>query len=207
MRTFYDVDSRLDKIVLEKSPAAHPIVIQVTKFDDESIEDFHEDMDDAHRTGQSIIPIMINSYGGSAYGCLGMISAIQHAKLPVATICTSKAMSAGAILFCFGTEGYRFMDSNAILMIHDVASVTDGKIEDIKADTSHLDYLNKTLYKRVAKHLGHPDNYFTDLIKHKHSHVDWYLTARDAMKHNIANHLKVPSFEVKISLDIKFCGG
>lgn len=203
MRIFYNIDPNLDRIIIEKSPAANPVVIHVTAFDDEAVEDFQDDMDDAHRTGQPVIPIVVNSYGGSAYGCLGMVSAIQNAKLPVATICTSKAMSAGAILFCFGTEGYRFMDPNAILMIHDVASDTFGKIEDIKADATHVDYLNKTMYKRVAKHLGHPENYFTDLVK-RHNHVDWYMTAKEAKTHKIANHLRVPNFEVKISLDIKF---
>ena len=203
MRIFYDIDSRLDRIIAEKSPSANPVIVRVTGFDEESIEDFHDDMDDAHRTGQPVIPIVIDSFGGSAYGCLNMVSAIQNAKLPVATICTSKAMSAGAILFCFGTEGMRFMDPNAIMMIHDVSSDTFGKVEDIKADATHVDFLNKTMYKRIAKHLGHPDNYFLDLVK-QHNHIDWYLTAKDAKKHKIVNHLCVPKFEVKISLDIKF---
>jgi ATP-dependent protease ClpP protease subunit len=203
MRTELKIDPRLkiDKLddVIER-----PEIIRLTDFDSKDLEDFEEDIDDAHNTGQPIIPIIVDTYGGNAYNLLGMISAIENSSLPIATICTSKAMSAGAILFCFGTDGYRFMDPNAILMFHDAASFTGGKIEDIKADTLHLDQLNQTMYKRVAKHLGHKDSYLLDLIKKEHNHVDWYMGSREAKKHKIANHLRVPKFEVELSLDIKF---
>ena len=202
MRKFYEFDPRLqiDKIT---DVMPEPRIIHVTEFNEEALEDFHKDMDDAHHTGQPVIPIIIDSYGGSAYGVLGMISAIENSRLPVATIVTSKAMSAGAILFCFGTEGYRFMDRHATMMIHDVGSFTAGKVEDIKADTKQLDVLNRDVYRRASKHLGHEAGYLGKFIKENH-HVDWYLTAVKAKKHNIANHLRVPSLTIKINLEMKF---
>jgi len=202
MRTFWKIDERLhiEKLddVLDK-----PKIIRVNKFDEKSLEEFEEDMDEAHQTNQPVIPIVIDSFGGSAYGCLGMLAAIENARVPVATILTSKAMSAGAILFCWGTEGYRFMHPDAWMMIHDVGSFTGGKVEDIKADTKMIDNMNQRMYKRVSKKLGHKDDYIGDLIK-DHHHVDWFLTAKDAKKHNIANHLKVPSFEAEITLNYSF---
>ena len=110
------------------------------------METFEKDMSEAQQTGQPVVPVIIDSYGGVVYGLLGMISAIEQCSIPVATILTSKAMSAGAILFCFGTEGYRFMDKNACMMIHDAGCMSQGKVEDIKADTKHLDHLNQSLY-------------------------------------------------------------
>jgi ATP-dependent protease ClpP protease subunit len=180
-----------------------PKIIRVNKFDEDSLEDFEEEMDEAHRTGQDVIPIVVDSYGGSAYGILGMISSIENAELPIATILTSKAMSAGAILFCFGTEGYRFMHPEAWLMIHDVGSYTGGKVEEIKADAKQMDTMNQRMYRRLSKHLGHSQDYIGNLIKENH-HVDWFLTAKDAKKHKIANHLYVPKFDVEISLSINF---
>lgn len=179
-----------------------PVVIRVTNFDSGGVEDFEEDMGRAHESGQPIIPIIIDSYGGSAYACSAMISAIEHSRIPVATIVTSKAMSAGAILFAFGTEGYRFMCPHATLMLHDIASAIDGKIEDMKADVKHVDYLNSKVYKRMAKHLGHEENYFLDLLQ-KHKHLDIHLTARQAKRHRIANILKVPTLDVSIKVDFK----
>lgn len=202
MRKFYKIDPRLHIEKLEDVVDV-PKVIRVTEFDDEALEDFEKDMDEAHETGQPVIPIVVDSYGGSAYGCLGFLAAIEQARVPVATILTTKAMSAGAILFCFGTEGYRFMHPYAQMMIHDVGSGTFGKVEEIKADTRHLDELNQTMYKRVSRQLGHDPDYLGRLIK-EHNHVDWFLGAKEAKKHNIANHLKVPSFEIEISLRVNF---
>ena len=59
-------------------------------------------MEKAHNTGQPVIPILIDSYGGSVYGCLNMISFMKKATLPLHTVVAGKAMSAGAILFGMG---------------------------------------------------------------------------------------------------------
>lgn len=180
-----------------------PKVIRVTEFDEEALQDFEEDLDEAHATGQPVIPVVIDSFGGSAYGCLGFIAAIQSAKVPVATIVTSKAMSAGAVLFCFGTEGYRYMHPNATLMIHDIGASTGGKVEEIKVDAKHLDEINNSIYQRTSKHIGHKANYISEMIRNNR-HADWFLNATQAKKQNMANHLRVPSFEVQINYNIKF---
>lgn len=180
-----------------------PKVVRVNEFGEEALEDFEKDFEAAHSTGQPVIPIVIDSYGGSAYGVLGMIATIEQSRVPVATVLTSKAMSAGAILFMFGTEGHRYMHPEASMMIHDVGSWTGGKVEEIKADTKNLDLMNQNIYKRCSRQIGKDEKYLAALIK-EHNHVDWFLTAKEAKKHNIANHLKVPSFEIKISLDVTF---
>jgi ATP-dependent protease ClpP protease subunit len=203
MKITYEIDKEikaedLDDIIEE------PEIVRVTDFGTRSLESFQDDLNDAHRTGQPIIPIVIDTHGGDAYACQAMISAILDCELPVATIVTSKAMSAGAILFMFGTDGHRYMDPNATLMIHDIGSWTGGKNEDIKSDSKHIDWLNQTVYKRASKHLGHKDTYLLDLIKKEHHHVDWYLTAKDAKKHKIVNHLRVPKMHVEVKLNITF---
>lgn len=202
MRKFYNIDPRIyiDKI---EDVIDDPKIIRVNEFDEEALEDFEKDMNLAHYTKQPVIPVVIDSFGGSSYGCLGFIAAIESAKVPVATILTAKAMSAGAVLFCFGTEGYRFMHQSATIMIHDVGAGSFGKIEEIKADARHLDEMNTTLYRRVSKQLGHNADYISDLIR-DNRHADWFLTAKDAKKHNIANHLRVPCFEVDITLNVNF---
>lgn len=180
-----------------------PITIRVNKFDEEYCATFHKDFEEAINTGQSVLPILIDSFGGSSYGVIGMLNLIEQSPIPVATILLSKAMSAGAILFAFGTDGYRYMHPDASLMIHDMACVTGGKVEDIKADSKSMDELNQRIYKRMSVHLGHKPDYFGNLIK-EHNHVDWHLTAKDAKKHNIANHLKVPKYNIQIGLNVSF---
>jgi ATP-dependent Clp protease protease subunit len=178
-----------------------PIVIRVRKFDESAAKEFAEKMSKAHNTGQPVIPIIIDSYGGQVYSLLSMISDITHARLPVATIVQGKAMSCGALLFSFGKEGMRYMDPDATLMIHDVSSMAIGKVEEIKADAEETERLNKKVYKMMAKNCGHHEDYFLDII-HEKSHADWFLEADDCLKHNLANHLHVPT--LKIEARVKF---
>ena len=81
-----------------------PVIVRVNKFDEESAKDFALDLAQAHNTGQNVIPVVIDSYGGQVYSLMSMISAIKNAELPVATIVEGKAMSCGAILSSFGSS-------------------------------------------------------------------------------------------------------
>ena len=108
-----------------------PVVIRVRKFTEDAAKEFSELMRKAHTTGQPVIPIIIDSYGGQVYSLMSMISDIQHSRIPVATIVQGKAMSCGAILFSFGVDGMRYMDPDATVRIHDVSSMSWGKVEEI----------------------------------------------------------------------------
>ena len=178
-----------------------PIVIRVKKFDEGSAKEFAEKMSKAHNTGQPVIPVIIDSYGGQVYSLLSMISDITHARIPVATIVQGKAMSCGALLFSFGKEGMRYMDPDATLMIHDVSSMTIGKVEEVKADAEETERLNQKVYKMMAKNCGHHEDYFLDII-HERGHADWFLEADECLKHNLANHLHIPT--LKIDARVKF---
>ena len=112
----------------------NPVIVTVNKFDEDSAKEFRTKVAMAHNTGQKIIPVIIDSYGGQVYSLMSMISTIKNSELPIATIVEGKAMSCGAILLSFGTEGYRFVDKDATVMIHDVSSGQLGKVEEVVAE-------------------------------------------------------------------------
>lgn len=178
-----------------------PVVIRVNKFDESSAKSFSSLISKAQNTGQPAIPVIIDSYGGQVYSLMSMISDIQHSRIPVATIVQGKAMSCGAILFSFGSEGMRYMDPNATVMIHDVSSMQWGKVEEIKASADETDRLNQIVYRMMAKNCGHHEEYFLDIV-HEKGHADWFLDADECKKHKIANHLRIPEF--KIDTRVKF---
>jgi ATP-dependent protease ClpP protease subunit len=132
---------------------------------------------------------------------MGMVTTIESSPIPVATICATKIMSAGAVLFSFGTNGHRYMHSDATMMIHDASYGTGGKVEDMKVDTNYVDGLNKRMFKKMSKHIGHKADYILEQIKER-SHLDWFLTASQAKKLGIANHLRLPTLEVNVNLEI-----
>jgi ATP-dependent Clp protease protease subunit len=194
-----EIDPKIKEVELRKQP----IIIRVNKFDEESAKKFALEVATAHNTGQKVIPVVIDSYGGQVYSLMSMISAIKHSELPVATIIEGKAMSCGAILFSFGTQGYRFMDPNATLMIHDVSSMDMGKVEELKASALEADRLNTIVYQMMAQNCGKKDDYFLKIVDKK-KHADWFLDAIETKKHGMANHLRVPKISIKVSVDIDF---
>tara|TARA_A200000159_G_scaffold5397_1_gene4985 strand:- start:8015 stop:8617 length:603 start_codon:yes stop_codon:yes gene_type:complete len=198
MKHKVEISPLIKTVELRKSP----VIIRVNKFDEESAKTFALDMAQAHNTGQKIIPVVIDSYGGQVYSLMSMIAAIRDAELPVATIVEGKAMSCGAVLFSFGEDGLRFMDKDATVMIHDVSSMELGKIEEIKAGAKEAERLNNKIYTMMARNCGKKDDYFLKIVDKK-KHADWFLEADECKKHNMANHLRLPTMYVNISVDIE----
>ncbi len=180
-----------------------PVVIRVNKFDEKAAEEFSKSVARAQNTGQPVLPIIIDSYGGQVYSLMSMISDIQHSRLQVATIVQGKAMSCGAILFSFGLDGMRYMDPDATVMIHDVSSMGWGKVEEIKASAQEVERLNQKIYKMMAKNCGHEENYFLDIV-HEKGHADWFLDAKECKRHKLANKLKVPEMKIGVKVEFEF---
>ena len=179
----------------------NPVIITVNEFTEESAQKFHNEMCAAHNSGQKVIPVEIDSYGGQVYSLMSMIGAIKSSRLPVATIVQGKAMSCGAILASFGSEGLSFMDKDATLMIHDVSSYAFGKIEELKADAREAERLNDKVYTMMARNCGKPDDYFTKII-HDKGHADWFLDAEEAKEHKLIDQIRMPELIIKVSVDI-----
>ena len=95
------------------------------------------------------------------------------------------------------------MDPDATLMIHDVSSMKWGKVEEVKAGAEETERLNKKVYQMMAKNCGHHRDYFLDII-HEKGHADWFLEPNEAKKHNLANHLRVPTLKIDVEVKFKF---
>jgi ATP-dependent Clp protease protease subunit len=195
--------TRISPLIKEVELRKNPVIITVNKFDEKSAKEFQQQIAQAHNTGQKVIPVVIDSYGGQVYSLMSMISAINHSELPVATIVEGKAMSCGAILFSFGEQGMRFMDPDATVMIHDVSSMAWGKVEEVKVSAEETDRLNQKVYTMMARNCGKKDDYFLKIV-HRKGHADWFLDAAEAKKHGMANQLRVPKFNINVSADIDF---
>jgi ATP-dependent Clp protease protease subunit len=193
--------TKISPLIKELELRKNPIIVRVNKFNEDSAKKFANEMAAAHNTGQDIIPVVIDSYGGQVYSLMSMIGAIKNSDLPVATIVEGKAMSCGAILFSFGESGRRYMDPHATLMIHDVSSSEYGKVEEIKASADETERLNQIVYKMMAKNCGHKDMYFLDLV-HEKGHADWFLDSKEAKKHGLADHLRLPTLNVNVNVKL-----
>ena len=175
----------------------HPVIVRVGDIDDESMKDFFTDMQKAFSSPQPVVPIVIDSCGGSAYTLMAMVDIIRSSPKPVSTVVVGKAMSAGGALLSFGTKGYRYVAPAATLMIHEVSGWSGGKVEEVKADAQEIERLNQTVFKMMAKNCGQKPNYFLEKI-HQKSHAEWYLTANQVLRERLADHVGVPTLSVRI---------
>tara|TARA_A100001515_G_scaffold32939_2_gene25678 strand:+ start:1062 stop:1664 length:603 start_codon:yes stop_codon:yes gene_type:complete len=195
--------SKVSPLIKDVELRKPPIIIRVNKFDETAANKFHQQIAQAHNTGQSVIPVVIDSYGGQVYSLMSMVAAIETSEIPVATIVEGKAMSCGAVLLTCGEEGMRFADPNATIMIHDVSSGGWGKIEELKADVAEADRLDEKIYTMMARNCGKKDDYFKKKVFNK-KHADWFMEPTEAKRHGIVNHIRLPKLNVKVGVEIEF---
>lgn len=189
--------------LISKVEMTLPVIIRVNKFTEESANTFIDQMSTAHNTGQPVIPVVIDSYGGQVYSLMAMISAIKAATLPVATIVEGKAMSCGAILASFGNEGMRYAAPESTMMIHDVSTHAFGKVEEVKASSEEAKRLNDRVYRMMAMNCGKDPEYFLEIV-HEKGHADWYLDIDEMVEHGIINHKRLPTLSMNIDVKMKF---
>ena len=191
------IDSNIKTVELRSSP----VIIRVNKFDEKSAKDFADKIASAHNTGQNVIPVVIDSYGGQVYSLMSMIASIKSSELPVATIVEGKAMSCGVILFSCGTEGYRYITEDATLMIHDVSSASWGKNSEIQASAEEVKRLNDKIYKILSENSNKSEKWFNKKLNEK-GRSDWFIEAKEAIDLGIADKVGMPRLEINVKLDI-----
>lgn len=182
-----------------------PHIIQVRgDFCEEMAEDFAHSFNAAENTGQEIIPIVIDSLGGDIYALNAMIDTIHTSTVPVATIVVGKAMSAGAVLLTCGTPGLRFAAPNSTIMIHSAwESGISGNADEVMIEAEELNRLNKKLLQLISTNCGHDKNYFGSIMSAK-KNTNWFINPKEALKHNIVNHIRIPEYSVCVKMTVEF---
>jgi len=175
--------------------------IVVNAFDESSVKNFKNEFDELNHSNIPIIPIFIDSYGGEVYSLFAMLDIISTATKPIATIALGKAMSCGGILLACGSPEFRFVGPYSTVMIHDAASMSFGKIEELKADVFEADRLNKKMYSILDQRCNKKKDYFQKLLSER-KHANIYLDANEVINHGIADHVGIPVIETSFNLNV-----
>lgn len=193
----------VDPLIKTVETKQSPVTIRINKFDEPTAKTFAEEMEKAHNSGQPVIPVIIDSFGGAVHSLLAMISDIRSSRLPVSTIVTGKAMSCGAILMTFGTKGLRYIDPVARVMVHQVSSMHWDKLNELEAGIAETRFLNDEIYKEVAKNCEKNETFFLDKMKEKQN-ADWFFGAKEAVEMGMAQHIKIPQMTRNIKVEYTF---
>lgn len=175
--------------------------VLVNEFTEYGVKCFKSDFDDLNNSSLPIIPVLIDSFGGEVYSLLAMLDIISTATKPVATVALGKAMSCGSILLACGSPGLRFVGQHSTVMVHDVATVSFGKIEELKADVGEGERLNNKIFEMLDERCGKQKGYFQKIIAEK-KHANWYLDSADVLKHGIADHIGMPVIDSGFNVDV-----
>ena len=104
--------------------------------------------------GDKDITMYINSPGGSVIAGFAIYDTMQFIKCDVSTVCVGQAASMGSFLLSGGTKGKRFSLPSSRIMIHSVASGTEGKVQDQIIRLEETKYLQTYLMEKLAEHTG-----------------------------------------------------
>lgn len=130
------------------------------------------------------INIYIDSFGGSVYQILGLLSVMEHSKTRIHTYATGAAMSCGLVMLIAGHK--RFAYKYATLLYHQVSDSTWGKLEEMKEKLTETKRIDKLLETIILEN--------TKLTKKKLREVklnksDWYITPKEALEWGIVDEI------------------
>jgi ATP-dependent protease ClpP protease subunit len=165
-------------------------------------------INEALEMGQMLFPIHIESLGGDIASLKAILSIIVSARkkgMKIATITAGEAASAGAFIFCFGDEGYRFIGDYAHIMVHgiQVSAVPDGRASEQKELFNELMKEEQALLRVISCHLkGNRNKDWLQKELSKRKDIDWYMNAEEAVALGIANYIGLPTFSLKLTPEI-----
>lgn len=106
----------------------------------------------------SDIHLYINSPGGSVSAGLAIYDTMQYLRCDVATYNVGMAASMGAVIFCGGAKGKRYVLPNARTLLHQplLGGVMQGSATDLSIEAEEIVRLRKTLYEIISSRSGAP---------------------------------------------------
>ena len=130
------------------------------------------------------IQILLSTYGGSVYDGLSLYDVIKNSDTKVDVTCFGKIMSMGIpILLASKTrKAYR----NTTFMIHEVSSLSIGKIADMEDEVQETKRLNKILFDIIQNETKITADKLREIYEKK---KDWYLTAEEALELGIITEI------------------
>ena len=159
----------------------------------------HDNLLAADKANLPVIPLVIHSGGGDMEAMLLIIHAMEQCTTPIATYCYGMAASAAAVIFCYGSNGHRYMAPHSYLMFHEYSlAVEHTKGSDIKAVHTHMSQIESSINRKIERHIGLEKGFFSNL-----GHVDFYMNAKDAQTCSIADHIGYPRITITCSVNIE----
>lgn len=130
------------------------------------------------------IKIMIDSYGGYVYQCMGLIGIIEESKTPIHTYVTGAAMSCGFIILISGHK--RFAYKHATPMYHQVSAGMESNVQDMEEHVFEVKRLQRKFESLTSQKTKISKLKLKEILKTK---KDWYMDAKEALKFGVIDEI------------------
>lgn len=127
--------------------------------------------------------LYVFSYGGDIEQANFMCDLIESSRIPIVTIATGAAMSAGFLIFLAGKRRYVFQHTQ--LLVHEGSASFSGTAEQIKQAQENY---QRQLEQMRAYIISHTDIDAETFDRNRTK--DWYLSVDEIKKYNLAKIVK-----------------
>ena len=139
-------------------------------------------LEEAGITDPEPIILFIHSYGGDLDQSQFFCDLVESSHIPVITVATGVAMSAGLLIFLSGKKRYAFKHSQ--LLIHQGSAAFSGTAEEIKAAQNEYERKLNKMESYILSHTSIDKKLF-DKKKLK----DWYVSGEELLSLGIADRI------------------
>lgn len=174
----------------------------VTTFDEATTRSFTDYVMRLAKEPSDPIIVYVNSYGGSLYELFGMLAVMDSVENRFITICTGKAMSAGAVLLAHGDV--RCAGSRARVMLHQASGGFWGHVEDAKVQARELADCNRQALQVLARDCGKSPRDLRTLLTRTR---DVYFSAELAQRYGLIDHVGIPIVRRGTRYSLRFVQG
>ena len=132
------------------------------------------------------IHMYVNSPGGSVTAGLAIYDTMQYLRCDVATYNVGLAASMGAVIFCGGARGKRYLLPNSRTLLHQplIGGVMQGSATDLSIEAEEILRLRKALYSIISSRSGKKiDQVEKDCDRNK------WLDARESVAYGLGDQI------------------
>jgi len=130
------------------------------------------------------INLYINSPGGDVTAGLAIYDTMNYINAPVATLCSGRAMSMGAVLLAGGEPGMRSALKHSSILIHQPLGGVRGQATDIEIHAKEILRLRKLLTQILVDHSGQSyERVSADCER------DYFMTSAEALEYGLIDQI------------------
>lgn len=130
--------------------------------------------------------LLICSNGGNMSEAFALIDVMSSSQIPIKTVGLGSIASCGLLIFLSGTKGRRVLTPNTSILSHQFSWDVEGKAHELFATVREFQLTEQRMVEHYRKCTGLDDETIRKVLLPPQ---DVYLSAEEALKYNICDHV------------------